>query len=399
MNGGTDSKRGLGRVFRPTYKDRSTGERKEIPTWWVQFSVNGRCIRKSSGSDNRASAIRFLKAQISEATQGKNVAPEVDRTTFEDLAKILVNDYKANGRRSIESVERALKHLRAHFGFDKARVITSDRIVSYITKRQEEAAKASTINRELAALRHSFNLAMDAGRVANKPKVRLLAENNVRRGFIEPPQLQALIDESPEYLRALYETAFTTGWRVISELLPLTWDRVDFESGWVRLDVGTTKNGRGREFPLIGGLREVLPAQYERAQSIEKETGRPVERVFFHPNGSEIRDFRKAFNNACDRAGLKGLIPHDFRRCAARGLLRAGVSQPVAMKLLGHETAEIFRRYSIVDSGMLAEAGKKLAAFHAGQDRTRPMTPGEVERLADRANKQSSIKAAALSAA
>ena len=48
---------------------------------------------------------------------------------------------------------------------------------------------------------------------------------------------------------------------------------------------------------------------------------------------------------------------------------------------------------------MPQEAGKKLEAFQAKQDRTRPMTPGENQGLADRANDQSTIKAAAHSAA
>lgn len=381
-----NSKRGLGRVFRPTFKDRKTGERKEIPTWWIQFSVNGKCVRKSSGSDNRAVAVRLLKAQLAEAAQGKNVGPQVDRTAFEDLARILIDDYKANGRRSLESVERGLKHLRAFFGLYKARDISSDRVVAYVAQRQEQGAKPATINRELAALRRAFNLAYDAGRVAQKPKIKLLAEHNVRRGFIEPAQLQALLDQSPVYLRPLFETAYATGWRIISELLPLTWDRVDFEAGWIRLDVGTTKNDRGREFPLIGDLREILLEQRSWADEIEQATGRRVERVFFHNDGSEIRDFRTAWNNACERAGLKGLIPHDFRRCAARALLRAGVPQPVAMRLLGHETPEIFRRYSIVDAGMLQEAGKKLEVYRANQNRTRP------------ANSESAAKVGVLSA-
>jgi integrase len=384
-----DSKRGLGRVFRPTYRDRKNGERREIPTWWIQFSVNGKCVRRSSGSNNRAAAVRMLKSQLGEAARGRPVGPEIDKTCFADLERILIDDYKANGRRSLESVERRLKHLRDYFGLYRARDISTDRIVSYIAQRQQKGALPSTINRELAALRRGFNLALDAGRVAQKPKIKLLAEHNARRGFIEPPQLQALIDQSPVYLRPLYETAYATGWRIISELLPLTWSRVDFDAGWVRLDVGTTKNGRGREFPLIGHLREILLDQRRWAEQIEKATGKRVERVFFHPDGSEIKNFRTAWRFATEKAGLKGLIPHDFRRCAARTLLRAGVPQPVAMRLLGHETPEIFRRYSIVDAGMLQEAGKKLETYQAKQDRRTPVQH----------NRQSTIKAEAVSAA
>lgn len=97
--------------------------------------------------------------------------------------------------------------------------------------------------------------------------------------------------------------------------------------------------------------------EQKQAEQIEPGTGVPVTHVFFHRNGSPIRDFRKAWRNACDRAGLAKLIPHDVRRCAARNLLRARVSQPVAKRLLGRETQEIFRRYSIVDAGDAPRGG------------------------------------------
>jgi hypothetical protein len=53
---------------------------------------------------------------------------------------------------------------------------------------------------------------------------------------------------------------------------------------------------------------------------------------------------------------------HDFRRTAARNLIRAGISETVAMKLTGHLTRNIFERYAIVEEGMLQEAGARLAA-------------------------------------
>lgn len=377
-----NSKRGLGRVFRPTFKDRKTGERKEIPTWWIQFSVNGKCVRKSSGSDNRAVAVRLLKAQLAEAAQGKNVGPQVDRTAFEDLALMLVNDYRANGRRSLASVERRLKRLREFFGLYKARDITSDRVVAYIAHRQEQKALPSTINRELAALRRAFNLALDAGRAAQKPKIRLLIEHNTRTGFFEPPQFQALIDELPHYLKPVVQAAYMTGWRTQSEIITRRWEHVDFEGGWLRLEPGETKNQDGRQFPLTPELRGVLLAQLERAKAIATATGKPVPWVFPHDDGSPILDFRKAWENACARADLSDKIPHDFRRTAVRNLERAGVPRSAAMKMTGHLTESVYRRYAIVDSGMLKEAAIKLAALHASESRAHGLTSGQIERLA-----------------
>jgi integrase len=56
----------------------------------------------------------------------------------------------------------------------------------------------------------------------------------------------ALLARLPEELRPPIQFAYVTGWRLKSEVLPLTWEQVDLEAGTVRLLAGTTKNGDGR---------------------------------------------------------------------------------------------------------------------------------------------------------
>jgi hypothetical protein len=87
-------------AMRPAYTDRRTGEKRQSAVWWIHYYAVGQLHRESTGSTNEARAYKLLKQRIGTAAQGKPVGSAVERTSFEDLAQILIDDYKANGRKS-----------------------------------------------------------------------------------------------------------------------------------------------------------------------------------------------------------------------------------------------------------------------------------------------------------
>jgi integrase len=264
------------------------------------------------------------------------------------------------------------------FGGRRARALTTLAVSAYERDRLDAGAARATVNNELAALRRMFNLAIEAKLLAptQVPKIRTPDPRNARQGFFEPGDFAAVLAELPDYLRPVMRFGYLTGWRVRSEVLSLQWRHVDFAAGTVRLEPNTTKNDEGRVFPFdaLPELAALLKARREATTAVEKRTGAIVPWVF-HREGKPIWSYRTAWEGAVERAAhaerdglrvlvrpqLAGRIVHDLRRTAVRNLERAGVPRSVAMKLTGHKTESVYRRYAIVAEADLREGVEKLS--------------------------------------
>ena len=70
-----------------------------------------------------------------------------------------------------------------------------------------------------------------------------------------------------------------------------------------------------------------------------------------------------------DQENRQPRFPMIFGRTAVRNLERAGVSRSDAMKMVGHKTESIYRRYAISDERSMRESAGKLDKFHAADQR------------------------------
>lgn len=335
--------------------------RRRGKIWHVRYSRGGRQFEESSGSERKADAQRLLKLKEGDIAKGIPVTPQMNRVTFEDAATMLVNDYTFNGRKSLAHAQRRIdKHLKHFAGWRLSAITTAD-VEAFKAKRLTEGASNGEINRELALLKRMFTLAVRGGRLLARPHIPMLQERNVRTGFFEREQFEAVRAQLPAPLRPVVTFAYLTGWRVPSEVLTLQWRQVDFKAEIVTLDAGSTKNGEGRRFPFAGldELRDLLIDQRRDTDAVQKANGTIVASVF-HRHGKPIRSFYKAWDTACRKAGCPGRIPHDFRRTAVRNLVRVGVPEAVSMKLTGHKTRSVFERYNVTSEADLHEATRKL---------------------------------------
>jgi integrase len=344
----------------PKHKNGSGSVYKRGRVWWISYYADGEHTCESSHSREKSEAKRFLRQRLGELADGRYVGPRADRVKFEELAESMITDYRINAKKSVKDAVRSVKALARHFASRPAHSITPVDISAYVALRQADGLTNGSINRELAALKRMFNLGLQSGKIIRKPHIEMLQEDNVRRGFFEWDEFEAIHAKLPEYLKGSLIFAYLTGWRVPSEVLRLTWANVDFKACTVRLEPGTTKNKKGRLIYMTPALKLLLDQQHRRSMTFQRENGRIVPLVF-HNDGEPIRNYYKAWHKACRLAGLPDKIPHDFRRTAVRNIVRAGIPERVAMEMTGHKTRSVFDRYHIVSDGDLKEAALKLS--------------------------------------
>jgi len=335
--------------------------RRRGQIWWLRYYREGQRHEESSRSRKKGDAERLLKLREGDVIRGVPVTAKIGQLRFEEAATDLLTDYRVNGRSTTSDTERRIRlHLRPRFGKKRLASLTTSDIRRHIESRQNDNAANASINRELAILKRMFSLAIASGKLLHCPHIPMLIERNVREGFFERHEFEAIVRQVPDEIAMLLRFAYITGWRIPSEVQTLQWRQVDLEAGEVRLNPGTTKNQQGRTFSMAhDDLRDLLHHQRTVADRLQHTTGTICPWVF-HRNGQPIKSFRSTWKKACLRAGYPGRIPHDLRRTAVRNLVRAGVSESIAMTMTGHLTRSVFDRYDIVSSRDLRNAAALL---------------------------------------
>jgi integrase len=355
--------------------------------YWIKYYRFGKPYRESTKSKKEADAKRLLKKREGEISDGKLPGIYFEKVRFDELAEDHLMDLEINQKKTIKRTAASLKHLRQVFEPVRVVDITTDRIRKYIKGRIEEGAANATINRELSALKRMLKLGAEhePPKVRRVPKIPMLDENNIRKGYFEHKQFLALRDALADYFKGFVTFAYKIGWRD-AEISTLRWSQVDLNQGIVRLEPGETKNDDGRTVYLDDELKKVFNQQWEN----RKKSGKLIPYVFLNATNSDrIRDFRKTWNKACRESGLgygyrvsekyisqwqdklsAGPIFHDFRRTAVRNMVRSGIPERVAMMISGHKTRSVFERYNIGNDQDLKQAAQRQAAYLESQTGT-----------------------------
>lgn len=355
--------------------------------YWIAFSHAGRRYVESVKSTEKKDATDLLKNCWSAIRSGEFVSISAVRdhvrptsgATLADLRDAVFERARRKGLRSFKRREQLLTNLIRHLGADAPlEFIDKAALDRYVAARLKDPVgeldkdgKAkkfvgpATINRELSLLLQGF-------RILERPvpKVTMLAEPDPRDRWPAVGEVEKVIGALPAHLQPAFHLLRITGWRV-NEALRLEWHRVDREAGTIRLGARDNKTKKPRSYPFGAHpeLAQIIEERWAATVKWQRTHGQLCPFVFWkegvdakgNPVASPITIYSKPWRSACKKAGVVGLIPHDLRRGAARLLIRSGVDEAVAMRLLGHKTDSIFRRYNVTSDDDTRDAVKKLA--------------------------------------
>lgn len=334
--------------------------------WIAYYGPDGQEVRESSGTDNEGKAERLLRKRVREVANHRSgirafEGPAQQRLTVADLLDSLEADYR---RREIKSLYSTLNHakpVREFFGDYRAVAVTPDLVREYAAMRKAEKLSNAKINRETQILAAAFSLAYKEQRLAHKPHIPHLPENNARTGFFEKEEHERILRHLRVPMDDIARFAYVSGWRR-EEIRPLRWENVDRAAKEIRLQ--DSKNGEGRVLPLDGD--DETWGIFERAWSrrqFERPEGPALSEYVFHLRDGQPISYdymSELWEEARGAAGLQGKLFHDYRRTAARNMIRGGVAQAVAKSITGHKTDSMFSRYNITSNDDKRDALKKL---------------------------------------
>ena len=223
----------------------------------------------------------------------------------------------------------------------------------YSDLRAKAGRAQGTIWTELGYLRTALSWAEKRGLIDRSPPVWRPQKPRPKDRHLTRDEATRLIDSAVmPHVRLFIVLALSTAGRV-GALVDLTWDRVDFANGVIRLDnpqKDSTAKGRAT-VPMTDRCRNALATAHKVST-----TDHVIEW-----GGQPVKSIKKGFREACKRADLTGVTPHTLRHTAAVWMAEAEVPMEAIARYLGHtSTATTYRVYAKHSPSYLRKAASAL---------------------------------------
>jgi integrase len=334
------------------------------------YDANGKQHQETTKSESVQVAEAQLRKRLEQVAKGVPVE-QSRKLKYEDIRELLITDYQNNHIGLVSRIKKpdakpyvyGFDYLDEFFRGMLVSKINSQVLRKFVAKLQsgevqaeqkkvpktgktgqiKDTASNATINRVLAVLRRMMNIARADGLIQAVPHFPMLKEQNVRTGFVESEKFKDILSKLPEVLQPLVLFLYRTGCRV-GAAKEITWNMVNADCTMMSLPPGIMKNKEPLTLPIPSELTPVLKKQF-------RKENQPV---------FDSTNLRKDWEAATKAAKCPDLLIHDLRRSGVRNFIQAGVPETVAMKITGHKTASVFRRYAIVAPSQIQDAMKAV---------------------------------------
>ncbi len=164
-------------------------------------------------------------------------------------------------------------------------------------------------------------------------------------------------------------------------------DRSSGRPGWGELDAASSKTDTARTSPMTKRLRSILMTARAFVEGIQAKEGRIIPWVFCQDGGSQLGDYRTAWQTALEKLGIQKLpgrkgpwsnakVPHDVRRSAIRRMHRQGLDRETVKGMVGHASDSSHAIYAAKSPSpdQLREAALRIDQMRAGEQAEEKVT-------------------------
>ena len=310
---------------------------KRNKVWWMNFSLKGVQVRRSTETVNKMLAQKIYHKVMAEVAEGKWFdIDEARQHTFEEMTEKYLTEYCPMNKAE-STIVRDESYLRNHlvpaFGGLTLNKITPKIVSQYKYRKLTEGLKLSTVALQLKIMSKMFSLAMKEWEwVQDNPvtKVSIGKINNEVDRWLTIEEEEKLLSLSPRWLWEIIVFALNTGLRR-GEILSLTWKQVDLFRKTIT--ILEQKNKSKDTLPLNAKAMEIMKSR-AKIRSIKNDL------VFFSRNGTKLKgpNVLRSFKLVAKSAEIYDLRFHDLRHTFATRMIQAGVDIYKVQKLLRHKS-------------------------------------------------------------
>lgn len=360
---------------------------KEYTYWEARITVGrdpgtGKQLQRSFTGKTQKEVREKLAQAVAEVDKGTYTAPT--KMTVGEWLDIWQQDYLGGVKSTTAAVYRAniRTYIKPALGAVRLDQLHPHAVQGFINGLELSPATARSIH---GVLHHALEKAVVLGYIQINPAARCTLPK-VEREEPQPlddAQVAALLDVvKGTDMEHLVTVALFTGMRM-SELLGLTWDTVDFDSGTITVNKQLSRQGhRGAglfQSPKSNKIRTVTPAgivfealRRQRARQAEMQLragplwDNPYSLVFTVGNGSPFNQSKagRGFKTAAAAAGMPDFHFHSLRHTYAVNAIRAGDDIKTVQGNLGHATAAFtLDRYGHVTERMKRDSAARMEHF------------------------------------